>query len=185
MIKIGAAASTLIEKNFEWLCNMKDDYGVWDAIELEAKANPKVGDGAFPFYRLCILTFQKLARQVAKKETLALLPQEINWLNEMLAFTPPRTRISFGDSGSVEVYTPSFTPEDVPFPVLSLCVLRLCGIIVGQGPYSLTTCGYVVSSKKPCEKIVLRHRRGRQRKTCPSHRTYKSRKKKEKNQCPK
>lgn len=134
------------------------------------------------YYRECLTAFQKMARQVANGSSseLDLSPLEVCRLNELLNFKIPPPIIQYNSKREKPfIKYPHFLPEEPLFPILAACTFFLCEIATGSVPYSLTTCDYIVplanrKARKPCGKILLQHKRGRKRKWCASHRTYRS-----------
>jgi hypothetical protein len=138
------------------------------------------------YYRECLSAFQNMARQVANGSSseLNLSPLEVHRLNELLNFKIPPPTIQYNSKQEKPfIKYPHFLPEEPLFPILAACTFFLCEIAIGSVPYSLTTCNFVVpivdrKLRKPCGKILLQHKRGRKRRWCPSHRTYRSKTKK-------
>lgn len=132
------------------------------------------------YYKESLAVFQKMARQVAEKTTFDLTMLEVQRINELLDFTIPAPKIRYRELGEKQVIVyPSFLPQETMFPILSACTFFLCEIATERVDYSLTTCNYIVpvadrKARKTCGKILLQHRRGRKRKFCASHRTYRS-----------
>jgi len=136
------------------------------------------------YYKESLAVFQKMARQIAEISTFDLSMLEVQRINKLSDFTIPAPKIRYRELGEKQVIEyPSFLPQERMFPILSACTFFLCEIATKNVPHSLTTCNYVVpisdrKARKPCGKILLQHNRGRKRKWCASHRTYRSNHKK-------
>lgn len=193
-----------LAKYFEKLCNIKKDKDIRKAIKLEAEIDDgksyterwlcnyldedvKLSDEdeaeilkLLKYYQESLAVFQKMARQVAAESTINLTMLEVQRINELLDFTIPAPKIRYRELGEKQVIVyPSFLPQETMFPILSACTFFLCEIATERVDYSLTTCNYIVpvadrKARKTCGKILLQHKRGRKRKWCASHRTYRS-----------